>query len=76
MSKIKLNKKERVVAISALEEKKGALEARLKYFQFLDSYDRDQFPVSLEDELEIEIDEITKIIEKLGKQLNEEEMVS
>lgn len=75
MSKIKLNKKERVAVISALQEKRGAVEARLKYFQFLDRYDRDQFPVSLEDELEIETNELTRVIEKLGKRLSEQEMV-
>lgn len=73
MAKIKLSKKERTIAISILKEKKGALEAKLQYFQFLDRYDKEDFPLSLEEELQDEIEEIEHIIEKLKVHLLDEE---
>lgn len=73
MAKVKLSKKERTMTISILKEKKGALEAKLQYFQFLDRYDKEDFPLSLEEELQDEIEEIEHIIDKLGEHLQDEE---
>lgn len=73
MAKIKFNKKERTLIITLIKEKAGALEGKLKHFQFLDQYDKEDFPISLEQELQDEIDELHEIAEKLGEHLKEGE---
>jgi|OM-RGC.v1.034705551 hypothetical protein len=72
MPKVKFSKKERTLILSIIKEKLGALDGKLRHFEFLDKYDRDQFPDALESELKEEITELKEIAERLGEHLKDD----